>query len=51
MIFAQVDAGVLSIGLQHIYILLINITHSAHLIRVKPVGVVAQAHIVVGHYC
>ncbi len=45
MIYAQVDAGVLSIGLQHISILLINITHSVRLIRVKPVGVVAQAHI------
>ncbi len=45
MIFVQVDAGVLSIGLQCICILLINITHSVRLIRVKPVGVVAQAHI------
>ncbi len=46
MIFAQVGAGILSIGLQHIFLLtLVNITHSAHLIRVKPVSVVAQAHI------
>ncbi len=51
MIFAQVDAEFLSIGLQHISILLINITHSVCLIRVKQVGVVAQAHIVMGHYC
>ncbi len=51
MIFAQVGAGVLFIGLQRISILLINITHSARLIRVKPVGVVAIAHIVIGHYC
>ncbi len=51
MIFAQVGAGVLSIGLQRISILLINITHSARLIRVKTVGVVAKAHIVIGHYC
>ncbi len=51
MIFAQVDTGVLSIVLQRISILLINITHSVRLIRVKPVGVVAQAYIVVGHYC
>ncbi len=50
MIFAQVDAGVLSIGLQ-ISILLINITHSVRLISVKPVGMVAKAHIVAGHYC
>ncbi len=40
MIFAQL----LSIGLQCIFLLtLVNITHS--LIRVKPVGVVAQAYI------
>ncbi len=51
MILAQVDSEVLSIRLQHISILLINITHSARLIRVKPVSVVAQALIVIGHYC
>ncbi len=45
MIFAQVDPWVLFIGLQRVSILLINITHSVHLIRVKPVGMVAQAHI------
>ncbi len=50
MIFAQVGAGVLSIGLQHVSILLINVTHSARPIRVKPVGVVVKAHIVIGHY-
>ncbi len=51
MIFAQVDARVLSIRLQHISILLINITHGVCIIRFRPVGVVAQAHIAVGHYC
>ncbi len=45
MIFAQVGAGVLSIRLQLISILLINITHSVCLIRVKPVSMVAKAHI------
>ncbi len=44
--FVIVGAGVLCIGLQCIILLtLVNITHSAHLIRVKPVGVVALAHI------
>ncbi len=52
MIFAQVGPGVLSIGLQHIFLLtLVNITHSARLIRVKPVCMVAQAQIGIGHYC
>ncbi len=32
-VFAQMDAGVLSIGFQRISILLINITHSARLIK------------------
>ncbi len=51
MIFAQVGAGVLSIRFQRISILLINITHGVCLIRVKPVGVEAKAHIVIGLYC
>ncbi len=51
MIFSKVGAGVLSIGLQRISILLINITHSARLIRAKPVGMVAKAHIVICHFC